>query len=85
MELSLSFRRDHILPKIPTGTLTRKTYLQSNTESIPPNISPINDPPRAGIYMIPMTLGFLTMGPIGGALSDRYGARGIATIGMTIG
>ncbi len=34
--------------------------------------------------MIPMTLGFLTMGPIGGALSDRYGARGIATIGMTI-
>jgi EmrB/QacA subfamily drug resistance transporter len=38
----------------------------------------------AGIYMIPMTLGFLTMGPLGGALSDRYGARGIATIGMSI-
>lgn len=38
----------------------------------------------AGIYMIPMTLGFLTMGPLGGALSDRYGARGIATIGMFI-
>ncbi|EQD67705.1 major facilitator transporter, partial [mine drainage metagenome] len=38
----------------------------------------------AGIYMIPMTLGFLTMGPLGGALSDKYGARGIATIGMVI-
>ncbi len=38
----------------------------------------------AGIYMIPMTLGFLTMGPLGGALSDKYGARGIATIGMAI-
>ncbi len=38
----------------------------------------------AGIYMIPMTLGFLTMGPLGGALSDKYGARGIATIGMSI-
>lgn len=38
----------------------------------------------AGIYMIPLTLGFLTMGPIGGALSDKFGARGIATIGMVI-
>ncbi|MFG1501950.1 MAG: MFS transporter [Cuniculiplasma divulgatum] len=48
------------------------------------NFSYSSTPFWAGIYMIPMTLGFLTMGPIGGALSDRYGARGIATIGMTI-
>ena len=48
------------------------------------NFSYSSTPFWAGIYMIPMTLGFLTMGPLGGALSDRYGARGIATIGMTI-
>ncbi len=48
------------------------------------NFSYASTPFWAGIYMIPMTLGFLTMGPIGGALSDRYGARGIATIGMSI-
>ncbi|MFG1415235.1 MAG: MFS transporter [Thermoplasmataceae archaeon] len=49
-----------------------------------PNIPYIDIPFWAGIYMVPMTLGFLTMGPLGGALSDRYGARGIATIGMVI-
>lgn len=38
----------------------------------------------AGIYMLPMTLGFVIMGPIAGILSDRYGPRWIATIGMTI-
>ena len=48
------------------------------------NIPYIDIPFWAGIYMVPMTLGFLTMGPLGGALSDRYGARGIATIGMVI-
>jgi MFS family permease len=29
----------------------------------------------AGIYMLPMTLGFIIMGPISGTLSDKYGPR----------
>jgi MFS family permease len=36
----------------------------------------------AGIYMLPLTLGFLISGPISGYLSDRYGARPFATAGM---
>jgi MFS family permease len=36
----------------------------------------------AGIYMLPLTVGFLIAGPISGVLSDRYGARGFATGGM---
>jgi len=36
----------------------------------------------AGIYMLPMTGGFLVAGPISGILSDRYGARPFATAGM---
>jgi EmrB/QacA subfamily drug resistance transporter len=39
----------------------------------------------AGIYMIPMSIGSFIFGPISGALSDRYGARGLATLGMSIG
>ena len=36
----------------------------------------------AGIYMLPLTIGFLVAGPISGLLSDRYGARPFATAGM---
>ena len=36
----------------------------------------------AGIYMIPLTVGFLITGPISGIVADKYGARGIATIGL---
>jgi MFS family permease len=36
----------------------------------------------AGIYMLPMTFGFLVAGPVSGILSDRYGARPFATAGM---
>jgi MFS family permease len=36
----------------------------------------------AGIYMLPLTLGLLIVGPISGFLSDRYGARPFATGGM---
>ncbi|HEY1915995.1 MAG TPA: MFS transporter [Streptosporangiaceae bacterium] len=36
----------------------------------------------AGIYMVPLTLGFLLLGPISGILSDRYGARTLATVGL---
>ena len=38
----------------------------------------------AGIYMIPLMVGFLMMGPISGWLSDRYGARIFSTCGMLI-
>lgn len=38
----------------------------------------------AGIYMIPMMLGFFVMGPLSGKLSDRYGARWFSTGGMVI-
>ncbi len=36
----------------------------------------------AGIYMVPLTIGFLVAGPLSGILSDRYGARPFATGGM---
>ncbi len=36
----------------------------------------------AGIYMLPLTIGFLLAGPLAGALSDRFGARPFATAGM---
>src|SRR5713101_419623 len=36
----------------------------------------------AGIYMLPMTGGFLLAGPVSGWLSDRFGARPFATGGM---
>jgi MFS family permease len=36
----------------------------------------------AGIYMIPLTIGFLISGPFSGIIADRRGARGIATIGL---
>jgi MFS family permease len=38
----------------------------------------------AGIYMVPLTLGFLVAGPVSGWLSDRYGARPFATGGMLL-
>jgi EmrB/QacA subfamily drug resistance transporter len=38
----------------------------------------------AGIYMIPLTLGFLIMGPLSGYLSDKVGSRGLATTGMVV-
>ena len=38
----------------------------------------------AGIYMLPMTVGFIIAGPTAGILSDKYGPRWIATAGMTL-
>jgi MFS family permease len=38
----------------------------------------------AGIYMVPLTFGFLVAGPVSGALSDRFGARTFATGGMLV-
>jgi MFS family permease len=36
----------------------------------------------AGIYMLPLTAGFLIAGPVSGYLSDHFGARPFATGGM---
>jgi MFS family permease len=38
----------------------------------------------AGIYMLPLTIGFMIMGPISGFLSDRFGARVFSTAGMLV-
>ncbi|MGN6330194.1 MAG: MFS transporter [Motilibacteraceae bacterium] len=38
----------------------------------------------AGIYLLPLTLGFLVAGPLSGYLSDRYGARAFATGGLLL-
>ncbi len=38
----------------------------------------------AGIYLLPLTAGFLVAGPLAGALSDRYGSRTFATAGVLI-
>ena len=39
-------------------------------------------PLYAGLYMLPLTVGFLVAGPISGYLSDRHGSRVLATGGM---
>ncbi len=36
----------------------------------------------AGIYMLPLTVGFLVAGPVSGYLSDHFGSRGFASGGM---
>jgi MFS family permease len=41
-------------------------------------------PLRAGLYMVPLTVGMLMAGPTFGYLSDRYGARAFATGGMLL-
>ena len=38
----------------------------------------------AGIYMLPMTIGFLVAGPVAGSLSDRFGARPFTVSGMAL-
>jgi MFS family permease len=38
----------------------------------------------AGIYMLPMVGGFVVMGPLSGWLSDRFGARYLASAGMGV-
>jgi MFS family permease len=41
-------------------------------------------PLRAGIFLLPLTAGFLIAGPISGYLSDRYGPRPFATTGLLV-
>ncbi|AFM16258.1 arabinose efflux permease family protein [Mycolicibacterium chubuense NBB4] len=38
----------------------------------------------AGVFLLPLTAGFLVAGPTAGSLSDRFGARGIASAGMAL-
>ncbi|MGH9090735.1 MAG: MFS transporter [Acidimicrobiales bacterium] len=38
----------------------------------------------AGIYMLPLTVGFLVAGPVSGILADRFGARPFATGGLLL-
>jgi MFS family permease len=38
----------------------------------------------AGIYLVPLTVGFLVSGPLSGRLSDRFGARPFATGGLVL-
>ena len=44
----------------------------------------VDTPLWAGIYMLPLTLGFLVAGPASGWLSDRYGARLFGTLGAVV-
>jgi MFS family permease len=41
-------------------------------------------PLMAGIFLLPMSAGFLVSGPVAGLLSDRFGARGLASGGMLV-
>ena len=57
-------------------TFIMSLYLQGPTMGLSPIL--------AGIYLIPNTLALAVMGPISGILSDKYGARGLSTLGIFI-
>lgn len=40
------------------------------------------DPLTAGLYLTPFALAMMLSAPLSGALSDRYGSRGLSTIGL---
>ena len=42
------------------------------------------DPLHAGIFLIPLDVTLILVGPISGLLSDKWGARGLSTIGLLI-
>ncbi len=42
------------------------------------------DPLTAGLYLIPVSASLATVGPISGALSDRYGSRPFAMLGLAV-
>ena len=42
------------------------------------------DPLTAGMMMAPFGAAFLLVGPVSGYLSDRYGSRGLATMGLVV-
>ena len=38
----------------------------------------------AGLWLIPFSVAFVTFGPLSGYLSDRFGSRGFATVGLLV-
>src|SRR5690242_3582185 len=42
------------------------------------------DPLHAGIFLIPLDATLIFIGPISGTLSDRWGARGLSTLGLIL-
>ncbi|HVB70498.1 MAG TPA: MFS transporter [Acidimicrobiales bacterium] len=44
----------------------------------------VRTPLWAGIYMVPLTIGFFVAGPVAGRLADRHGARMFATLGLVL-
>jgi EmrB/QacA subfamily drug resistance transporter len=42
------------------------------------------DPLHAGIFLIPLDLTLILIGPVSGWLSDKWGARGLSTIGLLV-
>jgi MFS family permease len=44
----------------------------------------VDTPLWAGIYLLPLTVGFLVSGPLSGSLSDRFGARAFTAGGLLV-
>ncbi len=42
------------------------------------------DPLHAGIFLIPLDVTLILVGPISGSLSDKWGARGLSTVGLLL-
>ncbi len=57
-------------------TLVLVFYLQGPTMQL--------DPLQAGIFLIPISASLVAFGPVSGILSDRFGARGISTVGLIV-
>ena len=75
----------NFLASIARGGVTLMLVILLQAIWLPLHGVPYEDTPFwAGIYMLPLTAGFLIVGPISGWLSDRYGARVFSTLGMTI-
>src|SRR5437016_14254570 len=42
------------------------------------------DPLHAGVFLIPLDATLILVGPVSGSLSDKWGARGLSTLGLVI-